>query len=215
MVASLAPAQLLPLLLPYADAHKNPKVRGKAGHVVADAAARMAHADVAAFGLPRLLQAAGKLVTGERQGWVEGARWDWQLLQSGSMPLARRYRQQPAGLLQHSSCAGLVLALPVCLAQASLPLRCPCILTAEDNTPEAREAAKRLIDLLRLAAADPAVAAQLAVEPPAAAPSDPAGEGDAEREPAPQPTQWELLCRAHLSSSAALAVLKASAEVAA
>lgn len=87
--------------------------------------------------------------------------------------------------------------------------------TPADNTPEAREAAKRLIDLLRAAAADPAVAAQLAVDPPAAAPADPAGEGDAEGEPAAQPTQWELLCRAHLSSSAALAVLKASAETSA
>lgn len=89
----------------------------------------------------------------------------------------------------------------------------PRTLHHEDNTPEAREAAKRLIDMLRAAAADQAVAAQLAVEPPAAAPAGPAGEG--EGEPERQPSQWELLCQAHLTSSAALAVLKASAEVAA
>lgn len=88
----------------------------------------------------------------------------------------------------------------------------PRTLHHEDNTPEAREAAKRLIDMLRAAAADQAVAAQLAMEPPAA-PAGPAGEG--EGEPERQPSQWELLCQAHLTSSAALAVLKASAEVAA
>ena len=71
---SLAPAALLPLLLPYAEAHKNPKVRGKAGGAVAAAAARLDAAGVAAFGLPRLLQAASKLVTGAC-GWVGGGGW--------------------------------------------------------------------------------------------------------------------------------------------
>lgn len=69
MVDSLSPAQALPLLLPYADVHKNPKVRGKAGSAVAAAVARMPPADVAAYGLPRLLQLAGKLVTGAGGGW--------------------------------------------------------------------------------------------------------------------------------------------------
>lgn len=66
MVDSLSPAAMLPLLLPYADVHKNPKVRGKAGAALAAAVARMPPADVAAAGLPRLLQLAGKLVTGAR-----------------------------------------------------------------------------------------------------------------------------------------------------
>ena len=61
MVDSLDPAQLLPLLIPYADIHKNPKVRGKASGAVAGAVGRMAPAELAAFGLPRLLQLAGKL----------------------------------------------------------------------------------------------------------------------------------------------------------
>jgi hypothetical protein len=64
MVASLPPANILGLLLPYADLHKNPKVRGKAGSAAAEAAARMAPAELAAFGLPRLLAVSGKLVTG-------------------------------------------------------------------------------------------------------------------------------------------------------
>ena len=67
MIASLSPLGSLPLLLPYADVHKNPKVRGKAGGAVAEAVARMPPADVAAFGLPRLLLVASKLVTGERR----------------------------------------------------------------------------------------------------------------------------------------------------
>lgn len=66
MVDSLSPAEGLALLLPYAEQHKNPKVRGKAGGAAAAAVARMDPAGVAAYGLPRLLQAASKLVTGAR-----------------------------------------------------------------------------------------------------------------------------------------------------
>lgn len=64
IIDSLNPAESLALLLPYAEQHKNPKVRGKAGGAAAAAVARMEPAAVAAYGLPRLLQAAGKLVTG-------------------------------------------------------------------------------------------------------------------------------------------------------
>ncbi len=64
IIDSLNPAESLALLLPYAEQHKNPKARGKAGGAAAAAVARMEPAAVAAYGLPRLLQAAGKLVTG-------------------------------------------------------------------------------------------------------------------------------------------------------
>lgn len=142
VVESLTPAELLPLLLPYADTHKNPRVRGKAGAALADSVARMRPADVLAFGHAALLKVAGKLVT--------------------------------------------------------------------DNTPDARDAAKRLIGLLRAAFAEPDVEAALAVEAPAPPPqAEPEGEGD--ELPAP-PSKWEAYCQATLSGSAALAVLKASAE---
>ncbi|PSC76790.1 DNA-directed RNA polymerase I subunit 2 isoform X1 [Micractinium conductrix] len=144
MVASLAPGDLLPLLLPYAEVHKNPKVRGKAGGALAQAVSRMAPAELAAFGLPRLLQAAGKLVT--------------------------------------------------------------------DNTPDARGAAKGMIEQLRAAAADPAVEASLPAEAPAPAAVAAAAGGDAAEDAAPAapPTRWEALCQAHLTAFAALAVLKAA-----
>jgi hypothetical protein len=138
MVDSLTPADSLALLLPYAEQHKNPKVRGKAGGAAAAAVARMDSAAVAAYGLPRLLQAASKLVT--------------------------------------------------------------------DNTPDARDSAKRVISCLRAAFADPGVEAQLAFEPPA---PPAAAEGE---EPARQPTRWEAYCQANLSGSAALAVIKASTD---
>ncbi|KAI7837337.1 hypothetical protein COHA_008852 [Chlorella ohadii] len=138
IIDSLNPAESLALLLPYAEQHKNPKVRGKAGGAAAAAVARMEPAAVAAYGLPRLLQAAGKLVT--------------------------------------------------------------------DNTPDARDSAKRVIGCLRAAFADPGVEAQLAFEPPA---PPPAADGE---EPARQPTRWEAYCQANLSGSAALAVIKASAD---
>jgi hypothetical protein len=139
LVESLTPAELLPLLLPYADTHKNPRVRGKAGTALADAVARMRPADVLAFGHAALLKVAGKMVT--------------------------------------------------------------------DNTPDARDAAKRLIGLLRAAFAEPEVAAAVAVEAPAAA--VPQAEGE---EPPQPPSKWEAYCQANLSGSAALAVLKASTD---
>lgn len=75
-----------------------------------------------------------------------------------------------------------------------------------DNTPDARDSAKRVIGCLRAAFADPGVEAQLAFEPPA---PPPAADGE---EPARQPTRWEAYCQANLSGSAALAVIKASAD---
>lgn len=103
MVASLEPAQLLPLLLPYADSHKNPKVRGKAGPAVADAVARMAPASVAAFGLPRLLQAAGKLVTGEprgRGGLARHRRWTGGVGQQDPRAVGSNQRTEAAWLIR-------------------------------------------------------------------------------------------------------------------
>lgn len=73
-----------------------------------------------------------------------------------------------------------------------------------DNTPDARDSAKRLIGLLRSAFA--AVEDQLGVEVPAPAASK--GEEAAR----PPPTKWEVYCQANLGASAALAVLKASSE---
>lgn len=72
MIDSLSPAESLGLLLPYAEQHKNPKVRGKAGGAAAAAVARLDAAGVAAYGLPRLLQAASKLVTGASGGGCAG-----------------------------------------------------------------------------------------------------------------------------------------------
>ena len=76
-----------------------------------------------------------------------------------------------------------------------------------DNTPDARDSAKRIIHHLKAAFSEPAVEAQLAIEvPPPAAPA-------AEGEEAPrQPTKWEFYCQSNLSGSAALAVLKACSE---
>ena len=76
-----------------------------------------------------------------------------------------------------------------------------------DNTPDARDSAKRVINQLKAAFSDPAVEAQLGVEaPPPAAPA-------AEGEEAPrQPTKWEFYCHSNLSGSAALAVLKACSD---
>lgn len=63
-----------------------------------------------------------------------------------------------------------------------------------DNTPEAREAAKKLLVHVR-AAFEATAAAGVAPEAP--------------EEGAPPPTPWEVFCRAHLSGSNALAVLRA------
>jgi hypothetical protein len=139
MVASLAASEMLRMLLPYADTHKNPKVRGKAAGAVAEAVARMRPTDLLAFGHPQLLKVAGKLVT--------------------------------------------------------------------DNTPDARDGAKKVIAMLKTAFAEPAVEAQLAVEVPPAAPA--AAEGE---ELPRQLSKWEAYCQSTLSVSAALAVLKASAD---
>lgn len=74
-----------------------------------------------------------------------------------------------------------------------------------DNTPEAREAAKRLVGLIRVAFDDTGVQQQLDVQVPEVQPA-------AEGEEAPAaPTKWELYCQQTLGGSAALAVLKASA----
>lgn len=77
---------------------------------------------------------------------------------------------------------------------------------AADNTPDARDSAKRLIGQLKAAFADPGVEAALGFEPP---PPPPPAEGEEAR---PPPTRWEAFCQASLSGSAALAVLKASSE---
>ena len=80
-----------------------------------------------------------------------------------------------------------------------------------DNTPDARDAAKRLIGQLRAAFADAEVERQLAVVVPPPPPPPAVAEGE---EPAAvrQPTKWEFYCQGILSGSAALAVLKASGE---
>lgn len=97
--------------------------------------------------------------------------------------------------------APAALSPPASLAAPLGPCPCPA-----DNTPDARDSAKKVIGLLKAAFADPAVEAQLAVEVPAPA-------APAEGEEAPkQPTKWEAYCQASLSVSAALAVLKASSE---
>ncbi|KAL4859361.1 DNA-directed RNA polymerase I subunit 2 [Chlorella vulgaris] len=108
MVASLTASEMLRMLLPYADTHKNPKVRGKAAGAVAEAVARMQPTDLLAFGHPQLLKVAGKLVT--------------------------------------------------------------------DNTPDARDGAKKVIAMLKTAFTEPAVEGQLAVEVPPAAPAAAEGE---------------------------------------
>jgi hypothetical protein len=77
-----------------------------------------------------------------------------------------------------------------------------------DNTPDARDSAKRVINQLKAAFSDPAVEAELSIEvPPPAAPAA-EGEDEAPR----QPTKWEFYCHSNLSGSAALAVLKACSE---
>lgn len=73
-----------------------------------------------------------------------------------------------------------------------------------DNTPDARDAAKRLAGQLKGALADPAVAGRLGVAAP-----EPAGEGE---EAPRRVTLWEHYCQVTLPGSAALAVLKATAE---
>ncbi|GAB4822816.1 hypothetical protein N2152v2_009862 [Parachlorella kessleri] len=132
MVEHTTPGKFLDLLLPYLD-HKNPKLRGKAGGAATLTVARMQPAEMAGFGMLRLLQMAGKLIT--------------------------------------------------------------------DNTPDAREAAKRLVGLLSAAFQDPAVQQQLDVQVPEPEP--------AEGEAAPaKPSKWEYFCRQNLNASAATAVLK-------
>ena len=88
------------------------------------------------------------------------------------------------------------------------PTGCTALSTrTADNTPDARDSAKRIINQLKASVSDPAVEAQLSLEvPPPVAPA-------AEGEEAPlQPTKWEFYCRSNLSGSAALAVLKACSE---
>lgn len=81
------------------------------------------------------------------------------------------------------------------LAAIGLPeLLRPAARLLTDNTPEAREAAKRLVPQLKAAFEDQGLAA------PAAA---------AEGEEALAPGTWEAYCQATLGGSAALAVLKA------
>ena len=75
-----------------------------------------------------------------------------------------------------------------------------------DNTPDARESAKKVIVLLKAACADPAIEGQLAV---AAPPAPAAGEGE---EAIKQASKWELYCQSNLSGTVALAVLKACSD---
>lgn len=213
LVDTLSPSRMLPLLLPYAEAHKNPKVRGKAGGALAAAVARMPPADVAAFGHARLLQAAAKLVTGERWGGAAA-------------------RCSP---LQWHACCGRAVGggpAPALTGCAALPPLAPPL---ADNTPDARDSAKRVIPLLKVCFSDPSVQATLpspvkrSTRPAAAAPSSPAkaspskpgpsprkpmspAKGGEEAAASPPPSPWERYCQATLSGSAALAVLKASAD---
>lgn len=70
-----------------------------------------------------------------------------------------------------------------------------------DNTPDAREAAKRLVSLLAAAFTEEAVQAQLGMQ-------SAASEEDEEK-----PSAWELFCQQNLSTSATLAVLKVSSNL--
>jgi hypothetical protein len=72
-----------------------------------------------------------------------------------------------------------------------------------DNTPEAREGAKRLGAVARGALADAGVAAALALEVP---PPPPPAAGDA---PARQLTPWESFCRSALGVAGAAPLLRA------
>lgn len=71
-----------------------------------------------------------------------------------------------------------------------------------DNTPEAREAAKKLLALVHTS---------FTVAPPATDAQPAAAESGGPGEEGPQPTPWEAFCRAVLPGSTAIAVLKQEA----
>lgn len=71
-----------------------------------------------------------------------------------------------------------------------------------DNTPEARDSAKRIVGLVSSVFADPAVQEALNIQVP-----EPPTPADGEEAP-PKQSKWEYFCRSNLNASAAIAVLK-------
>ena len=71
-----------------------------------------------------------------------------------------------------------------------------------DNTQEAREAAKRLVCMIKIAFVDGGVEAELDTKQPPPAPVNELAD------PLPPPTKWETFCHGNLTPLAAAAVLK-------
>jgi hypothetical protein len=71
-----------------------------------------------------------------------------------------------------------------------------------DNTQEAREAAKRLVFMIKIAFVDGGVEAELDTKQP------PPALVDTRTDPLAPPTQWETFCNGNLTPLAAAAVLK-------
>jgi len=66
--------KLVPLLIPYASVHKNPKVRGKAASILSEVTQRMTIQEADEIGIPRLLKTAASLVTDKTPDAREAAR---------------------------------------------------------------------------------------------------------------------------------------------
>lgn len=73
LASGTTPAKFLPMLAPYID-HKNLKVRGKAGIVLAATVTRMTPMEAAEYGLPSLLKFSGKLITDNTPDARESAK---------------------------------------------------------------------------------------------------------------------------------------------
>lgn len=198
MADSLNPVQLTPLLLPYTD-HKNPKVRGQAARVLARSQSLL---EVSGAGSAVQDGAGGGPGCDAGCpclafiGGLHGTRTPCPC--RTSEPHANpRTRPPPRRLLiAKQGRAELGVDLATLLRAAGRLLT--------DNTPEAREAAKKLLTLVHTG---------FMVAPPATDAQPAAGEAgvSADEESEVQSTPWEAFCRAVLSGSTAIAVLKQEA----